>query len=1041
MHESAHLDSLPRLLRALAERARTHQFERKLLVCARAAHGRELLRALAHAGVPWIGFEVTTPARLALELVAADLAADGVRPTDEFDELSLVDVAMDEVLGAASDGLAELAEGFGLRQAVAHAVRALRLAGVTEPALERARFRDEPKRRQIARILAVYEQRLAATNRVDTAGTLRRAASALAAGTITLSYDAVYILPGQTRRGLSGQLLDVLLERGAQLLPADPVFGLDVPPLLLNDNDVTAAEDAIRGGATALSWLHATSEAPVTDVESVRMFAASSTISELREVLRRIVAAGLRWDEVEIIATDATSYGVALDTLARRLRIPVSYGLGLPISRTRPGRAVAKYLEWIQTGFPADVLRQMIERGDVAAQDDAITGTALARLLRRMKIGRGRDRYRHAIRRQERILAAPQFADDERTPGEFAEQRAIDRAELAALRTIVEPMLDATPAVPERSGDADALLSPAELAHGLLALLNVVPKETAVDVTAHDRLYERIERIAATLERPTTLTGAIAVITSKLDDRVPAPEEPGTAPWTASGGRLHLSDVEHGGYSCRRATFIVGLDSARLPGGRYSDALLVDDDRRRIASGAGTAALPTAAERIDERRYAFAALAARLRGTVTFSYAAWDAVEGRAVAPASELLQVYRLSVRDPFADYDALHDALSPAASPVPQENRLLDADDVWFAALSSAGRLRAGVPTVTAVYPRLGDGVRAWKERQEPVPSARHGIVQPRAGMDPRDTERVVSASQLQTLGTCPHRYLLRYVLGVRKPDDPELSSEEWLSPLDRGALMHRVYERALSAARDEHIALSDDAFEQRVLQILAHETAAWREILPPPGDAIFAMECELLAEDAHAFVAMVREDGDRYIALEQKFGRDGTDAVPVTLPDGRSLNVSGAIDRVDRLDDGRLVIIDYKTGSRARFGARNGAYDGGRRLQHVIYAAVARSIFQREVERAEFHFPTRASENYRARFSRHELNDGLAVVAELLDLAARGQFVPTNDADDCGYCDFAAVCRVRPTAYGKHNSPLAQWSRDIDSDVLETLRRLRR
>jgi hypothetical protein len=66
---------------------------------------------------------------------------------------------------------------------------------------------------------------------------------------------------------------------------------------------------------------------------------------------------------------------------------------------------------------------------------------------------------------------------------------------------------------------------------------------------------------------------------------------------------------------------------------------------------------------------------------------------------------------------------------------------------------------------------------------------------------------------------------------------------------------------------------------------------------------------------------------------------------------------------------------------------------------------------------------------------------VIGELLDLAASGTFVPTNDADDCGYCDFAAVCRVKPGSWGRHRSPLAEWARDVDSDVLDLLRRLRR
>jgi CRISPR/Cas system-associated exonuclease Cas4 (RecB family) len=147
------------------------------------------------------------------------------------------------------------------------------------------------------------------------------------------------------------------------------------------------------------------------------------------------------------------------------------------------------------------------------------------------------------------------------------------------------------------------------------------------------------------------------------------------------------------------------------------------------------------------------------------------------------------------------------------------------------------------------------------------------------------------------------------------------------------------------------------------------------------------------------------------------------------------------VDELEDGRLVVVDYKTGNSLRFGGRTGAFDGGRRLQHVLYAAAAEQLLGRQVARAEYHFPTRRSENYRARYERRALADGLAVVTELLGMAARGWYVPTNSPDDCRVCQFAPVCRARTDAYDRVDSPLAEWSREADGDAAALLRRLRR
>jgi ATP-dependent helicase/nuclease subunit B len=505
---------------------------------------------------------------------------------------------------------------------------------------------------------------------------------------------------------------------------------------------------------------------------------------------------------------------------------------------------------------------------------------------------------------------------------------------------------------------------------------------------------------------------------------------------------MHLSDLEHGGYAGRRATFIVGLDASRFPGSGGGDALLVDDDRRRLTAGQQTPALPTAAERIEERRHAFASLVARLRGRVTFSYATWDAVEGRGVAPASELLQAYRLLSGDASADYEALHAAVAPVASAVPRGSALLDSDDVWLNALSHNGALRRGVRTVCDVYPHLRAGVHAWKTRlRSDIATPHHGAIMPRPSLDPRNNVlRVVSATQLQMLGACPHQYLLRHVLGAKKPDDPQLSPEQWLPPMQKGALMHSVYERALNTVLRDNVAIAVDTFESIVLRILDEEIESMRAQLPPPGGAVFAAECEALREDARAFIAMVREDGPRFIELERKFGH-ADDPVSITLPDGSRLNLRGAIDRIDKLEDGRLVIIDYKTGSNLRYGGRSGVFDGGRRLQHVLYAEAAKRLFDADVASAEYHFPSRRSENHRARYTPADLRDGLGLVTDLLDMVANGWFIPTNQSDDCRFCDFATVCRVKVDGYGKVDSALADWSREAGGDPVDLLRRIRR
>src|SRR5690606_27849083 len=114
--------------------------------------------------------------------------------------------------------------------------------------------------------------------------------------------------------------------------------------------------------------------------------------------------------------------------------------------------------------------------------------------------------------------------------------------------------------------------------------------------------------------------------------------------------------------------------------------------------------------------------------------------------------------------------------------------------------GVLLRGDEVVRAVYPALGRGIAAGAARAGAAPTAYHGVLAPRPSFDPRNRAVPMSASRLQALGSCPHRYLILHVLGIRPPDDREAEPGRWLTPLVRGGVLHDVFERSLARAREK-------------------------------------------------------------------------------------------------------------------------------------------------------------------------------------------------------------------------------------------------
>jgi ATP-dependent helicase/nuclease subunit B len=449
--------------------------------------------------------------------------------------------------------------------------------------------------------------------------------------------------------------------------------------------------------------------------------------------------------------------------------------------------------------------------------------------------------------------------------------------------------------------------------------------------------------------------------------------------------------------------------------------MLLDRDRRLLGDD-----LPTSLDLLHEREFARAALFARAGSRMTLSFCAWDASSARASAPSPILLRVLRASRRDPTLSVRDLDAALGRVVCSVPAGSRAaIDADDAWMAAIGEGGRLSASTELVSDGFPALRAGLAARLALDGP-PGAHHGVVAPRPDLhDPRrNPSLVVSASRLQELGRCPLSYLHTSVLEIRPPDDPELDPDRWLNPLQAGDLLHRVYDTTLREAKSRGIPAADEAFESLALDALTRSIQRALAEVPVPGEGALARQTSALRSDVRSFVRMVRKRGAPWVALELKFGLAGEEPALVEIPGG-TLRLRGAIDRIDE-DLRGLTVIDYKTGVVRDF-ADTATFHGGRRLQHGLYTIVAESRLNARVVSGEFHFPTMRGQNEVMPFDRLRLEGVRELLGILLDGVAAGAFLPTDDADDCRFCNFAEVCRAHETGFGGIASPLAEWSEE--------------
>jgi hypothetical protein len=288
---------------------------------------------------------------------------------------------------------------------------------------------------------------------------------------------------------------------------------------------------------------------------------------------------------------------------------------------------------------------------------------------------------------------------------------------------------------------------------------------------------------------------------------------------------------------------------------------------------------------------------------------------------------------------------------------------------------------------------------------------------------TERLLSATALETYASCPRSYLLGRVFRLGEEDRPERIDE--ITPADRGQLLHTVLERFIADSLDEGTVPAPGepwpaSARRSLLEVLDEEVGAAQARGITGGRASTLILHRRLRTEMDLFLAtdnaLRAERRSTPVRVELGFGFDD-DPSELDLPDGRTLRLRGRVDRVDATDDGGVLVIDYKGGSgRAFAGMAADPLDRGRRLQLPLYARVVADKLDRQGPRTALYWLT-SSGDVRPMELRDDLESDLdRTVSATLDGISGGLFPgvpgeavgwPRLTFENCRYCEFDRIC----------------------------------
>lgn len=885
------------------------------------------------------------------------------------------------------------------------AVMELKFAGLYCDSLDENSFVCTEKGRDIKKIIYEYDCLLKKQGLTDLPGLIQEVIAN------SKKEDVLLIVPNSLKLRLLEKKLIAAKFTSIQILYDEPVNGINVPDSYYCAN----YPDNLASKSPFANLYSADLINKDTDLSHIHLMKAYGESNEVEAVLRDIKAKKIPFDSVCIYTVSREPYAQLLYQKAEQLGVPVTFGYGVSIRNSRPGKAFDAITRWIASNYQVSELIKLLyqELIQVPLEDGStINPYQAANALRASGIGWGRERYLAMLDDQISKMQNESNMDND---------YKLNRLNLlTSVRQFIEKMFNLIPHSP------DGIISLKELAQGISAVINSFSQvKIQLDAEAKTAITERLNTISTELY--IDVDEALRILNSNINNiRI-----------GVSGhkqGCLHLVNFDNGFFIDRLHHYFIGLDADRFPGNAGEDPILLDVEKQKLSNS-----IIQNKEKPNESVYKIVELLSSIRGSITLSYSSFDPAENREKMPSAFILQIYRMISRNVSADYSDLKNYFVKTEGYITETS--LDENALWLYKYYKSPGATSIKESVFECYPHLKQGGKAWDNQSSNKFTCYDGFI---GNIGIKTDGEVFSASKLELLAKCPYQYFLRYVLNISPPDEVVYDPETWLDPLQKGSLYHAVFERFYKIISEKKEKPSKEAYSAVILEIAELVIQEYKKQIPPPNGIVFDIEKREILESCLIFLAGEEENAGNGTPVEFELafglGNEGYPPVEITLPSDRKLLLSGIIDRVDKLGENIYRVIDYKSGGAYGFSDRD-FFKGGRQIQHTLYAYACELLLGKskdcenvKVTEGVYLFPTKKGEGRRFTRVQRDISKFLNLIDDLFTIIEEGTFAATEDAGDCRWCDYNVVCRVH-----RLQTVIADKKSDCTVKALEALRRL--
>jgi RecB family exonuclease len=416
-------------------------------------------------------------------------------------------------------------------------------------------------------------------------------------------------------------------------------------------------------------------------------------------------------------------------------------------------------------------------------------------------------------------------------------------------------------------------------------------------------------------------------------------------------GKLHVATIDGAISSIRDNLYIAGLSASNYPGSRKENYLLLDDDIECFEQDAEFMTSDGKIKNKCEKLIALAQLYTGLNSNINVSYSGLNVSELKKDNASSLVYELYSLEKGENVSS-DELNRHVQKVAYFEPAISVTRKVGEAY-----NEGKKILGNPET--------------KKTDEFTVKI--------------DQEMGFAPSILEEFYKCPRAYMLKRVLGI--PEPVEDKPFETIAADEIGTLAHALLERLANSdmSIDEFKKLAGEYFDRFLLE---HPPLVSQNAMAEKAQFIDMMETAY-EMDPHREVVLKEED----ISCEHDSG----------------VKLHGYPDRVEKLDDGSYLIVDFKSGREVS----HVQDDIDTCLQVVIYAYLMEKQGN-SVAGGEYRY-IRLGETVSCKYDEEMktlLDQKLKIFKEAMDsyefpLSTLAINRSEDDPDPCKYCKYGMIC----------------------------------